>query len=785
MPFSSARRLLLCLLVLALPAYGQRKTEILQGREVVAGQVLVKFNTIHLPTIQTAQWLEDVDVSETVSTEGVLRMHSRSKDTGSLLRDLARRTDVVYAEPDYIVHSTATPADARYAELWALKNTGQSILGTAGKAGSDIGAEAAWSVTTGTRNVVVGVVDTGIDYNHPDLAANVWTNPTGVGGCPAGTHGYNAIAKTCDPMDDNFHGTHVSGTIGAVGNNGIGVVGVNWTTSLMALKFLDSSGSGAVSDAIAAIEYAIQAKIAGVNVRVLSNSWGGSGFSQALSDEITKANAYDILFVVAAGNAGANNDVTPTYPASFNLPNLLSVAATDNQDSLASFSDYGPTSVHLGAPGVNILSTQPGNRYQYLSGTSMATPHVAGAAALILSTSSLTTAQLKSTLLNSVDPIPSLAGRTITGGRLNVCKAIPGCVSAPPSDFSLTVSPSSVTVPAGGGTATYGVAIARTGTGTPALNLSVTGLPAGVTAAFNPNSTTGTASTLTLTVSSTAAAGTYGLTITATGGSQAVTHTAAVTLVKDSTPAVGTWTRVAMEGDTVFLPAGTTYRFGIDTRYLAPATTTAGWTVYVFYTNFGGDPAPGVRKELDVAGDGTGVIVNGVPFTSAPVPPPTTSWTKVAIEGDTVFLPKGTTYRFGIDSRFLAPVTTTADWTVFVYYTNFGGDPAPNVVKELDVQGNGAGIIVNGVPFNGTPAPPPTATWTKVAIEGQTVFLPRGTTYRFGIDTRFLAQATTTADWTVYVYYTNFGGDPAPNVVKELDVLGDGTGVIVDGVPFR
>jgi subtilisin family serine protease len=201
----------------------------------------------------------------------------------------------------------------------------------------------------------------------------------------------------------------------------------------MGLKFLDASGSGTTADAISAIDFAVNAKIAGVNVRVLSNSWGGGGFSQALLDEINKANANDILFVAAAGNAATNNDTTPNYPSNYNTPNMVAVAATDNNDLLASFSNFGAISVHLGAPGVNVLSTTRNNTYSYFSGTSMATPHVSGAAALILSRLALTTAQLKSQILSNVDPIASLAGKTATGGRLNVCKAIPGCGGPPPT----------------------------------------------------------------------------------------------------------------------------------------------------------------------------------------------------------------------------------------------------------------------------------------------------------------------------------------------------------------
>src|ERR1051326_2652013 len=258
----------------------------------VPGEVLVKFQSgTSDDDVSTVAHGLDVDQSQRLSklkTGPIWRLHSKSQSTDALTAALAHNPKVAYAEPNYEVGIGTAPNDTSYSLLWGLHNTGQTVGSVIGNGGSDIGAEVAWTVTTGSASVVVGVVDTGFDYTHPDLAANVWSNPGGKGNvnCAAGTHGFNAITGTCDPMDDHYHGTHVSGTIGAVGNNSLGVVGVNWTTSIMGLKFIAASGYGTTANAIVAIDFAVQAKLDGVNVRVLSNSWGNGAFSKALLDEI-------------------------------------------------------------------------------------------------------------------------------------------------------------------------------------------------------------------------------------------------------------------------------------------------------------------------------------------------------------------------------------------------------------------------------------------------------------------------------------------------------------------
>ncbi|HKB07987.1 MAG TPA: S8 family serine peptidase, partial [Candidatus Polarisedimenticolia bacterium] len=412
------------------PAAGKPGGPSIRG-EHVPDEVLVKFR----PSVGKA---ERDDVRSHLGAARLRRFRSGAEHWklghGQLAEEgiarLRSNPHVEYAEPNYLIHLDRVPNDPRFPELWGLRNTGQQ----GGVVGADIHAESAWNVGTGSRNVLVAIIDTGIDYTHPDLVANVWTNPGEIpgngidddhNGFIDDVHGYDFVNHDGDPRDDNGHGTHVSGTIGAVGDNGTGVVGVNWQVSLIGVKFLSGGGFGSTADAISAVDYAAM-----LHVSVMNASWGGGDYSQALYDAIGGSGA---LFIAAAGNDGQDNDVFPHYPSNYDLPNIIAVAATDRFDHKANFSDWGATTVDLGAPGVDILSTVPGGGYGILSGTSMATPHVSGAAALVRAAApGLGILQIKQRLLDGADRIPALAGITVSGGRLNAFLPIAEPDTVPP-----------------------------------------------------------------------------------------------------------------------------------------------------------------------------------------------------------------------------------------------------------------------------------------------------------------------------------------------------------------
>lgn len=366
----------------------------------------------------------------------------------SLLR--ARRAWVRYAEPDYVMMASAAtrvPNDPSFSLQWGSRNTGQTVNGSSGTPGADDHAVRAWAHSTGSRSIVIGEVDTGIDYNHPDLAANIWSNPGKIGGCAAGTHGYNVVASSCDPMDDDTayggHGTHVAGIMGATGNNGLGVAGMNWNTTLLPVKWLDSNASGTTDRLISALDWLLAAKQAGVNIRVINDSatFAGTAYSQALSDEIDALGANGVLFVTSAGNSGQSNDdpATRRYPCGYDRPTEICVTASGQNDALPSWANYGSGKVDLAAPGVKVYSTLRNGGYGYIDGGSMASAQVSGAAALVLSVQDFSPTALKSDILSNVDPVPALSGWVRTGGRLDVCGAMPGCVTQPPASTAAPV----------------------------------------------------------------------------------------------------------------------------------------------------------------------------------------------------------------------------------------------------------------------------------------------------------------------------------------------------------
>lgn len=439
--------------------------------EFVSGELLVRFrsnSSLALIKAKTVATLSSLAGGRSIQVEidrfggsdlvpDLMLVRIAPEETAAALIALRARDDVLYAEPNYIRRAELAANDTRYGDLYALKNSPVS--------GAGISAEAAWDTTTGSHNVVVGIVDTGIDITHLDLKDNIFVNTAEVpgngldddnNGFIDDVNGWDFVNQDRTVFDNaaaDAHGTHVAGTVGARGNNSLGVVGVNWDVQLMPLKVLGAQG-GTDASLLEAFNYAKLMRQRGVNLRVLNNSYGGQGFSQSLYDAITELGNAGILFVAAAGNETLNNDFVPTYPASYELPNVISVAASTSSGQFASsFSNRGAQSVHIAAPGENILSTTPygftgtglvpgdtepdGSTYSLFSGTSMASPHVAGAAALACAAKpSISLQQLRAAVLFSGDENGNFTNLVMMGSRLNANKAVQAALeddSTPPA----------------------------------------------------------------------------------------------------------------------------------------------------------------------------------------------------------------------------------------------------------------------------------------------------------------------------------------------------------------
>ena len=382
--------------------------------EDVMAQITSRFNDRIQDEIETVPGLTAIDDPE-------------NADASTLAAEYQALAEVEYAEPNYEIslepagNETRSPVtDLRREKQWALTN---------------IQAPQAWTTTKGSDEVVVAILDSGVEYTHAALANNIWTRPASLGpyqdrdlGTVDDVHGCNFAGggdASGEPRDENGQGTCCAGVIGAECGDHGPVCGVSQKIRIMALKVVNAGGFGTTSGAVQAINYAIDRKRAGVNLRIVVTSWGLSQRSRALEDVIGKAYEAGILFVVAAGDRGADNDTTPRYPAGYQLGNVLSVAALDQSDALAPFSNYGVKSVQLAAPGKEVVTTALGNDYEMCSGTSLAAAEVAGVAALALAAHpDLTVDGLRLLLLKSVDQVPALRGKVATGGRINAARAV-------------------------------------------------------------------------------------------------------------------------------------------------------------------------------------------------------------------------------------------------------------------------------------------------------------------------------------------------------------------------
>ncbi|SMF71787.1 S8 family peptidase [Pseudobacteriovorax antillogorgiicola] len=425
---------------LCLSAQGQTQKSYNLDHQHVPGQLLVKFKSgvpdelkdKILKTLPKPSGLRTLSQETTAVLDfSVVRSVAGLKEIAKAL-DAMPEVEIVEANVVYQLYETL-PNDPEFAKLYGLRNLGEDGQ----KTSKDIGASLAWDSNTGSKDVLVGIIDTGIDYNHPDLKDNIWTNPGETGLDEEGNdkssngldddgngfvddwRGWDFYNNDNDPLDGNSHGTHCAGTIGAKGNNDIGVVGVNWDVSLVGLKVFSDSGSTTTDALAAAISYATS-----LGVDLTSNSWGGGAASDIIREAIEGANEAGILFVAAAGNSSSDNDARPHFPSSYEIDNIIAVASTDSDDQLSSFSSYGATSVDVAAPGTDIYSTVPGGNYGYKSGTSMATPHVAGLAALVKAQfPDLSHSQIRDRILATATVLPSLSGR-VKFGRINALSAL-------------------------------------------------------------------------------------------------------------------------------------------------------------------------------------------------------------------------------------------------------------------------------------------------------------------------------------------------------------------------
>jgi subtilisin family serine protease len=434
------RPIAICLLGAALvfSVNGWAQIKIRNKPRIVPGEIIIKYRSSVTTSVQESYLQRfGINMIRRSTTLGFLRGRT-TQDVDKIIQACKADPNVEYAEPNYYVYAVETipegepfavkqgsplvPNDSRFNDQWNMNNSNDA----------DIDGPEAWATQTGSSDVLVAIIDTGIDYDHEDLKDQMWRNPGESGGGKENNgidddangykddyRGWNFVFDSNDPYDNNQHGTHCAGIVGAVGNNGKGIAGVNWRVKMMALKFLGQDGSGTTEDAAEAIIYATK-----MGAKVLSNSWGGGENSRTLQDAIQYAHDNGVLFIAAAGNESSNTDRIANYPSNYGVPNVVSVASSDRNDALSSFSNYGRYTVDLAAPGSSILSAQPLGRYQLLSGTSMATPHVAGVAALIWAQyPSLTMNQVLVRLLGSTDRKNAFVGRMATGGRLNAANA--------------------------------------------------------------------------------------------------------------------------------------------------------------------------------------------------------------------------------------------------------------------------------------------------------------------------------------------------------------------------